>query len=700
MQLFTIGPVQLDDEGTPRLDANGEQVEMYTNDDILDFSRAWTGYRKQLYRSNIEAWRSNTARTPRNIVDPMRLQPMWRDPFPAVGLAATSYVGDGYPLCIDLPSRGFLRKGAVLSYIGPSVSDCDAPTDCPISGQQPTCCSSEGGKDYIMLNHDGAYLTVDNHSSLLLQKLCGRAPGDSSQPCNLQSQITLTETLACNGNECDVDTVHVIKLLDGATAAFYEWHRPACVEFPFYSDAKVVTTSRFGKKMCADPQTEAAGSCCLTSSGRAAGKCSFPKQRMTYAMNEARCAANSLSACADDTRSPPNGDMCGYYSRYMKTWTQQSCTLRARVDSRGWVSIVHEPFVHDTNFLKGGRGPDFAADSQDLTSFRVLWEDGLFPTTSDGCASDCTVAGDTCLCDVEVETTRVFDAVPTTSAQVKASTAIGSLCPDAFDDDEYSLLGGNSEVEAHALAADPSGGGFNTKTIIRVIATGDCYANRRSIVKIGAGAHGSGLFFFRNAPHFVSFTHPMSRDAYHQTEAMIDHLVSQPNTASFIAHRLIQRFTSSNPSPRYLRAVADAFRTGTYAGVSYGEYGDLGATIAAVLLDEEARSTTLDADPSHGKLREPLLKVHARARVYFHISPPHLLTACSARLPAPPPHRYTGTPLPSCDGVRIEGRSAGRAPLGGRPYWDAGAPLSGRVQLLSSRLSASWTRFACGALCP
>ena len=40
-----------------------------------------------------------------------------------------------------------------------------------------------------------------------------------------------------------------------------------------------------------------------------------------------------------------------------------------------------------------------------------------------------------------------------------------------------------------------------------------------------------------------------------------------------------------------------------------GSYGDLRATFAAILLDREARSTTLEADPNHGKLREPLLKV-------------------------------------------------------------------------------------------
>ena len=59
------------------------------------------------------------------------------------------------------------------------------------------------------------------------------------------------------------------------------------------------------------------------------------------------------------------------------------------------------------------------------------------------------------------------------------------------------------------------------------------------------------------------------------------------------------------------RATPQAFRDGSYDGVAYSqEYGDLGATIAAVLLDPEARSVTLEADPSHGLMREPLLKLH------------------------------------------------------------------------------------------
>jgi cullin-associated NEDD8-dissociated protein 1 len=40
-----------------------------------------------------------------------------------------------------------------------------------------------------------------------------------------------------------------------------------------------------------------------------------------------------------------------------------------------------------------------------------------------------------------------------------------------------------------------------------------------------------------------------------------------------------------------------------------GRYGDLGATVAAILLDREARADTLDSDKTAGMLREPLLRV-------------------------------------------------------------------------------------------
>lgn len=86
------------------------------------------------------------------------------------------------------------------------------------------------------------------------------------------------------------------------------------------------------------------------------------------------------------------------------------------------------------------------------------------------------------------------------------------------------------------------------------------------------------------------------------------------NTAPFIAIRLIQRFTTSNPNPRYVKAVASAFREGKYGDFGSGKYGDMEATIAAVLLDPEARSVVLGVDPFIGRVHEPLLRVIALMR--------------------------------------------------------------------------------------
>jgi len=44
MQLFTVGLWELHPNGTRKLDAEGEPIVTYTNDDILDYSRAWTGF--------------------------------------------------------------------------------------------------------------------------------------------------------------------------------------------------------------------------------------------------------------------------------------------------------------------------------------------------------------------------------------------------------------------------------------------------------------------------------------------------------------------------------------------------------------------------------------------------------------------------------------------------------------------------------
>ena len=73
--------------------------------------------------------------------------------------------------------------------------------------------------------------------------------------------------------------------------------------------------------------------------------------------------------------------------------------------------------------------------------------------------------------------------------------------------------------------------------------------------------------------------------------------------------------------------VATAFRDGYYllsGGPAFGsrKYGDLGAMVAALLLDRETRSVILDADPSHGSLQEPFLRLVKTMRsLEFQLEP-------------------------------------------------------------------------------
>ena len=100
------------------------------------------------------------------------------------------------------------------------------------------------------------------------------------------------------------------------------------------------------------------------------------------------------------------------------------------------------------------------------------------------------------------------------------------------------------------------------------------------------------------------------RDAYHETEEVLDSLFHGDSHAPFMAVRIIQRFGISNPSPGFVERVVAAYSTGSYGGLfGSGSYGDLGAMLAAILLDDESRQVVLDEDSTHGHLREPLIKV-------------------------------------------------------------------------------------------
>lgn len=89
----------------------------------------------------------------------------------------------------------------------------------------------------------------------------------------------------------------------------------------------------------------------------------------------------------------------------------------------------------------------------------------------------------------------------------------------------------------------------------------------------------------------------------------LDCLHEHPNTPPFICRFLIQRLTTSNPSPAYLGRVAQVF-----VDNGKGIRGDLSAVIRAILLDPETRQA--GDNPDTGKQREPYLRLVALVRAF------------------------------------------------------------------------------------
>ncbi|MBE2216240.1 MAG: DUF1800 family protein [Opitutaceae bacterium] len=94
-------------------------------------------------------------------------------------------------------------------------------------------------------------------------------------------------------------------------------------------------------------------------------------------------------------------------------------------------------------------------------------------------------------------------------------------------------------------------------------------------------------------------------------QTVLDMLFNHPNVGPFLCRQLIQRLVTSNPSPGYVYRVARVFEDN-----GSGVRGDLAAVVRAILLDYEARSTDAAANPSFGKLREPLIRLTAMWRAF------------------------------------------------------------------------------------
>lgn len=92
---------------------------------------------------------------------------------------------------------------------------------------------------------------------------------------------------------------------------------------------------------------------------------------------------------------------------------------------------------------------------------------------------------------------------------------------------------------------------------------------------------------------------PAGQTVEQDLAAVLDNIFNHPNVPPFMATRLIRSLVSSNPSPEYIRRVADVF-----VNNGQGVRGDLRAVLNAVLTDVEA---FIEPSAHSGHLKDPVL---------------------------------------------------------------------------------------------
>ncbi len=92
---------------------------------------------------------------------------------------------------------------------------------------------------------------------------------------------------------------------------------------------------------------------------------------------------------------------------------------------------------------------------------------------------------------------------------------------------------------------------------------------------------------------------PAGQTVQQDMDGVIDMVFNHPNTAPFLATRMIRAMVTSNPTPGYIQRVAQVF-----ADNGAGVRGDMKAVVRAILTDAEARNDT--ATPNGGRLKDPL----------------------------------------------------------------------------------------------
>jgi uncharacterized protein (DUF1800 family) len=120
------------------------------------------------------------------------------------------------------------------------------------------------------------------------------------------------------------------------------------------------------------------------------------------------------------------------------------------------------------------------------------------------------------------------------------------------------------------------------------------------------------------AKTFLGQSIAAGQSAEQELDSALTIIFNHPNLPPFVGKQLIEKLVTSNPSPGYVQRVSQAFTSGKYNSYGSGKRGDMQATLAAILFDQEARrgDSLTSADPNDGKLREPIVMEIGVARMF------------------------------------------------------------------------------------
>ena len=220
------------------------------------------------------------------------------------------------------------------------------------------------------------------------------------------------------------------------------------------------------------------------------------------------------------------------------------------MNDEGNVAVVHIPPMQQDHPDPNHVGKiDLRVHPDNTNYFMVNWDSTDYPRPSNSCGNGvCQSTYRGCLCNVNIVESKVFNSLPSVS-QILNNLHIGSFDPVSLGSySQVSNTGNNIKVW------HKNGNSYNKDTVFSVFYRSKeiFLKNMKSTVQIS----GSSQYKFRNPPSFMSLNFREKRDAIYETDAVLETYFWHDNVAPFLAERLIQHFGISNPSPRYIAAVA------------------------------------------------------------------------------------------------------------------------------------------------